>query len=282
MGDDDISNVKDVIDATTGLLKAVPVYEDLVQPAAKELGTALETVAKTVNLALAPISGVIWSYETIKEFVSTSVSKKLQSVPKEDIVTPNPVVAGPALEALKYSGHEETLREMYANLLANALDINTANNAHPSFVELIKQLSPPEAKLLLFISNREEYPHVCNIYERHEVRGGIFSWGDDGEITTNKVKEEFTNVCSEFDSNLDIGSALDNFRRLQILDIESSTTQKINDSWLGQDSDNMSERLELEIEHREKLFFSKFGMKFIETCVKNKTNKDYCDRYGRN
>jgi len=89
MGDDEnISNVKDVIDATTGLLKAVPVYEDLVQPAAKELGTALETVAKTVNLALAPISGVIWSYETIKEFVSTNVSKKLQNVPKENIVTP--------------------------------------------------------------------------------------------------------------------------------------------------------------------------------------------------
>jgi len=166
--DENTSNVKDVIDATTGLLKAIPVYQDLVQPAAKEIGTALATVAKTVNLALAPISGVIWSYETIKDFVATKVSGKLKNIPTEDIITPNPMVAGPALEALKYSGHEDTLREMYANLLANALDVNTATNTHPSFVDLIRQLSPSEAKLLLFISKREEYPQVCSFQEKHD------------------------------------------------------------------------------------------------------------------
>ena len=94
--EENTSNVKDVIDATTGLVKAVPVYEDLVQPAAKELGIAFGTVAKTVNMALSPISGMIWSYETIKDFVNQKVSEKLKKVPAENIETPNPAVAGPA------------------------------------------------------------------------------------------------------------------------------------------------------------------------------------------
>lgn len=46
---------KDVIDAVTGLVRAVPIYDDLARPAAKQLGKALETVAKTVNMALAPV-----------------------------------------------------------------------------------------------------------------------------------------------------------------------------------------------------------------------------------
>lgn len=84
------SNVKDVIEATTGLVQAVPIYEDLIQPAAREVGTALGTVAKAVNVVLAPISMMVWSYDSIKSYISTSVSKKLENVPTENIVPPNP------------------------------------------------------------------------------------------------------------------------------------------------------------------------------------------------
>lgn len=57
--------VKDVIDATAGLVKAIPIYEDAVQPAAKQVGKALETVTKAVNVALAPVSLLIWGYDKI-------------------------------------------------------------------------------------------------------------------------------------------------------------------------------------------------------------------------
>jgi hypothetical protein len=184
MSDDgEASNTKDIIDATTSLVKAVPIYDDLVQPAAKELGVALATIAKTVNVALSPISGVIWSYETIKDFVSTKVSQKLENVPPENIETPNPMVAGPALEALKYAGHEENLRNMYANLLANALDKETKNNAHPSFVEVIKQISPGEAALLLLISERSQYPVICSYSFQASVQGGMMGHDVDGVIS---------------------------------------------------------------------------------------------------
>lgn len=149
------NKIRDAADAIKGIIEAVPVYQDAVQPAAKEIGTALQTVAKTIHIALAPISALVWGYDQFKDFLSTRVAEKLKDVPPECIETPKPNVAGPALEALRYTGHEESLREMYANLLAASIDTRTAQGAHPAFVEIIKQLTPDEARLLkLFVVSR--------------------------------------------------------------------------------------------------------------------------------
>lgn len=153
MGDD--NKVKETVEAVTGLVQAIPVYQDLAQPAVKQVGKALETVAKTINIALAPVGALVWGYERCQEFVSTKVADRLKNVPPEDIVTPKPNVAGPAIEALRYTGHEEELSDLYANLLASSMDRKTAAGAHPAFVEIIKQLTPDEAKLTrLFKDNR--------------------------------------------------------------------------------------------------------------------------------
>lgn len=149
------SKVRDVVDAVTGLAKAIPVYQDIAQPAAQEVGRALQTVAKTVHIVLAPVSALVWGYDQIREFIATKVSDRLKNVPPENIITPKPNVAGPALEALRYTGHESTLSDLYANLLAASMDKATANGAHPAFVEIIKQLTPDEAKLVaLFVGDR--------------------------------------------------------------------------------------------------------------------------------
>ncbi|MFG0806040.1 DUF4393 domain-containing protein [Pseudomonas fluvialis] len=146
------NKIRDVVDAVTGVAKAVPVYQDVVQPAAQEVGKALQTVAKTVHVALAPVSALVWGYDQIKDFVSTKVAERLRNVPPENIVTPKPNIAGPALESLRYTGHESSLSDLYANLLAASMDKATASGAHPAFVEIIKQLTPDEAKLVgLFV-----------------------------------------------------------------------------------------------------------------------------------
>lgn len=154
------NKIRDAADAIKGVVEAVPVYQDVVQPAAKELGTALQTVAKTMHIALAPISVLVWGYGQLTDFLSSRVAEKLKDVPPECIATPKANVAGPALEALRYTGHEESLREMYANLLAASMDIRTAQGAHPSFVEIIKQLTPDEARLLQLFTKPIPLPLV--------------------------------------------------------------------------------------------------------------------------
>ncbi len=170
------NKIRDAADAVKGVAQAVPIYQDALQPAAKEIGTALQTVAKTIHIALAPVSVLVWGYEQIRDFVNTKVAEKLKDVPPENIVTPKLNVAGPALEALRYTGHEETLRDMYANLLAASMDTRTATAAHPSFVEIIRQLTPDEARILRFLAEIKTVPLITVRAEKQETissEGGI-------------------------------------------------------------------------------------------------------------
>ncbi|HIC8860100.1 TPA: DUF4393 domain-containing protein [Aeromonas hydrophila] len=172
------NKIRDAADAIKGIVEAVPVYQDAVQPAAKEIGTALQTVAKTIHIVLAPVSALVWGYDKLTDFLSTRVADKLKDVPPEYIATPKPNVAGPALEALRYTGHEESLREMYANLLAASMDTRTAQGAHPAFVEIIKQLTPDEARLLKLFVVPRAFP-LINVRREYKVttdtqRGGNY------------------------------------------------------------------------------------------------------------
>ncbi|MCG8333899.1 MAG: DUF4393 domain-containing protein, partial [Proteobacteria bacterium] len=137
--DEDIK--KELVKSGVEIVKTI--YGDALQPIAKETGKALGTLGKTINTALSPLRGLVWSWEQIEGFVSKTVEEKLQNrkVPKERITTPDPDVAVPALEALRYS----KLRENFALLLATSMDSSVAEAAHPSFVEILKQLTSDEA-----------------------------------------------------------------------------------------------------------------------------------------
>lgn len=207
-------SVEGAINAVTGLAKAVPIYQDAIQPAAKEIGKALGTVTKTVNVALAPVSALVWGYDQIKEFVDKKVSEKLQNVPKENIVTPPPHVAGPALESLRYTGSIDELKELYANLLASSMDSATTKDAHPSFVEIIKQLSSDEAKLLISLISTDQEPAVTIRNSREDNSGG---------------RDQFRNftVLGErvgVSDYVRIPNYLDNLCRLGLLEIPASYT----------------------------------------------------------
>jgi Abortive infection alpha len=144
----ELSRVKDIVEVVGKVLDKVPIYPDLIQPAAQEIGKSLVTVAKGIKITLAPLRAVVWGFETIENYITEAVAKRLKSIEESRLQTPDINVAGPALEALKFAGSNTELRELYANLLATSIDSKTSANAHPAFVEIIKQLSSDEAKLL--------------------------------------------------------------------------------------------------------------------------------------
>jgi len=269
---DKSDNVTGTIEAVAGLVKSIPIYQDALQPAAIEVGKALGTLAKTIHVALAPVSALVWGYDQAKEFISTRVAEKLKNVPAEQICTPNPMVAGPALEALKYTGHESTLSEMYANLLATSLDSTTAATAHPAFVEIIKQLTPPEAKLIELLTHLERYPTVCAHRESHSSRFSLSFFSN----TQHAINGIFCKVCNEL-MDLPVKDALaffDNLRRLQILELDVSTSQKIREHHymsLDGKAPRARDLFELEQQQNETIRFTTFGINFVEACVKSKT-----------
>lgn len=154
------SSVGDIAKAVAEVVDKVPVYQDAIQPAAVEVGKGLQIVARAVNAALTPVEGLIWGVEKIRDFARERVSKKLENVPPEDIQQPKPHVAAPAIEALRYTGCEPDLSELYANLLATSMDRMTAYRAHPGFVDIIKNMCPDEARIMRYLSATRFYPLV--------------------------------------------------------------------------------------------------------------------------
>lgn len=207
-------NVEGTIKAVTGLVKQVPVYEDAIQPVAKEAGKALQTVGRTVNAALLPVRGLVWGVEQIEEFVQTKVTKKLSNTPVENICQPDPAVAGPALESLRYTGHKESLSELYANLLASAMDKETAKTAHPGFVEIIRNMSADEARLLEYITEKEIAPIV-------DIRRLYLRQG--GEANISELVSTLGNDAGLEHKDLS-GSYLINLERLGLVEIPRNSS----------------------------------------------------------
>jgi len=81
---------------------------------------------------------------------------KVAGIPDENLITPPASLAVPALLGLSYTFEEPGLKELYLNLLATASDDRRADQAHPAFAEVIKQLSASETQLLHVILSRED------------------------------------------------------------------------------------------------------------------------------
>ena len=73
---------------------------------------------------------------------------------------PPPYIAVPAVEALRYTAEEPALCEMYLHLLATAMDSRTVPLAHPAFAEIIRQLTPDEARIINLFAQFNSLPVV--------------------------------------------------------------------------------------------------------------------------
>ena len=153
MADEDESKLMEYAKAAKNLgvdKLAEKIYVDGLKGGVQELGKSITTLSKAINVALSPVKGIIWSYEQIESLLTEKLNKKLSDVPSENIVTPPISVAGPAIEALRFTGDSPSLQDMFAQLLASSMNKETQSEVHPAFVEMIKQLSTEEANLLNF------------------------------------------------------------------------------------------------------------------------------------
>lgn len=143
------------------------VYGDVAKPALQEVGSVAGRTAKAL---LSPVRGLLWGWEQIEKFVEESVQKKLKKIPEERRKSPDPEIAVPLLQALTYTAQNETLREMYINLLANSMDTEKTQVVHPSFVEIIKQMNALDVKVFDKLSNDFTYQKVLNLSLIYKIR----------------------------------------------------------------------------------------------------------------
>jgi hypothetical protein len=160
----------DLEQAAKVLKDIVPkIYEDLAQPGVRQLGRALESVIKFLAI---PAEHLGYFGEKRRLCLANSLERyrqRLAEIPDQKVIEVAPEIGVPILEKLTYVENED-LSDLFLNLLATASNEDTVNLAHPGFFRVIEQLSPDEAKLLLFFSGTDCVPsHYQRL--RHTATG---------------------------------------------------------------------------------------------------------------
>lgn len=140
------------------------------------------------------------------------MAEKLKDVPEENLTAPKPSLAGPAMQHLGYSLEEPDLKEMYLNLLATASDNRRSDDAHPSFVEVIKQLTAEESRLLEDILAYGHPLPIVTYYFRLT--------GQDGQVTL--LKHVLRSINRETNEAVEIprlAASVDNWTRLGLVEV---------------------------------------------------------------
>ncbi len=149
--------------STNGIKINETVYNDTIKSPGKRLSNIGNTLLGAIEMKLFPMTKKVWNYDVEKQLLLQELQQKMQNVPKENIIQPPAYLAIPTLQKLIYTD-DEKLREMFVNLLATSMNKETTNKAHPSFVEIISQITPDEAKLLKYLSTQEVFPKVDVIH----------------------------------------------------------------------------------------------------------------------
>ncbi|HHE8876164.1 TPA: DUF4393 domain-containing protein [Haemophilus influenzae] len=213
----------------------------------------IESLTQIWTLTLGRFSDDAYQKYKIKQAANlqkyaNEVKSGIEKIPEENIQEPKMSVVGPALEASKFYIEEDEIRGMFAKLIASSMDKTQSINIHPSFVEIIKVLSPLDAQ---------------NLYSLYH--------GGDETISkfrvTNKENGNYTDHFNHVflgnpecqDNNL-IESSIDNLIRLKLVDV-SYSEYKSDDS--------------LYDKHRENELFLKFKAEQEELQQHNTTLLNY-------
>ncbi|WP_151805199.1 DUF4393 domain-containing protein [Acinetobacter bereziniae] len=135
------------------------IYGDLAKPGVQNVGIALGAV---LGLGVTLLWPIMWANERAKIALENNLEtyrERLKDIPSEKITIAPPEVAMPILEKLTYVTNEE-LRNLYIELLTKASIKDLNNQAHPSFVNIINNLSPDEVKFIEYLIPKETIPFI--------------------------------------------------------------------------------------------------------------------------
>ena len=192
-------------------------YNDLLHPAAAAVGQTISFPFRAVNLLLSPFQKWLIQGEARMDEMSRLVSEELKNVPQEKLTEPDPYVAVPAMQAFSYSMDCDELKKMYAKLLAKAIHMDEKNDVHPSYVEIIKQMSPLDAQALEFIYKQKTVA-ICNIRwqkKSSELWSGIpmFRASTHGRI----LYQHLVHASEDHSSEVDITVSFESLNRLGLI-----------------------------------------------------------------
>lgn len=81
------------------------------------------------------------------------LKEKISKIPEDKLTEPDTQTSAQALENSKYCIDKEELRKMFVSLISNSMNSDFNKDMHPSFAEIIKQMSTLDAKVIKTFKN---------------------------------------------------------------------------------------------------------------------------------
>lgn len=225
---------------------ASEIYTDIAKPATRQAGTAIETLFK---VGLSPIAMLDWGYEQSKDWLKGKIEQRLIATPQEYRRAPPNNIAVPAITSISMCSDSPELRDLYAELLLKTMDSRSEPIVHPSYINLISQLSPREA--LVFISF-------------HKIDSTTLFKEKDAYSSRNvSIENQFLNYCSDlgFNESKHVQVWLENLQRLKL--VELLEYSEVN--YVAPDFDTPSPSVRNTTNRY--LQLTEYGRTFLEACT---------------
>ena len=242
------------------------VVEDIVRPSSKSIGENLGIMFDGFMgwLGCWGEKQKIKQQKSIEDF-KQNMELKISNISSENLKEPTMNIVGPAIESAKFYYEEEYYKEMFANLIAAACDKSKINIIHPSYVEIIKQLSPRDAKLLSMFKYNSTYPMVTMKIKREN---GIITPCPQCLFDLKDRNQDF-----KLEERSLLTSSLDNLTRLgliiknnSIIELDYDYEKFRNDiiySAFSQIKSSSQDKIEFT---KYRLELSNFGVDFVNIC----------------
>ena len=256
---------KKIADEASGVL--TEVYKDALSPSVQTVGVMLSYLPRSIRLTFSRWEKWIVNGEETLKLTAEALKEKVSKIPENKLCEPEPYVAIPAMQQLSYCENNESLRDMYANLLASSMNIDTKWNVHPAFVDIIKQLTPDEAKFLKKLPANIMILHpLIDVKMSKKPEAGSHTLISNFTTFGLDVIENKGNICSY----------IENLERLKIIEIPALSSisnkevyEELKNSEMLKNSIHSSFKEHFTIDYNYKLFnVTNFGAKLIETCCK--------------
>lgn len=252
------------------------IYKDVIQPSAKEIGETLALIPRAIKAAFSPIDILLFKRECNVSAIKELIIKKAKNISPNNIVSPEPYIAVPAMEAITYCMDNELLRSLYANLLTNAINKECKDSIHPAFVSIISQLAPLDALVMssLFSIDKQCIP-VSRLYIQKvpnlHLTGQRFEQIHFSDYILDTPLHE---------SNT-LDPSIDNLTRLGLISMDFNFTLSPNSLYdyvkqsIFYNSDTVQDKLKETVQNAVlklcietgKLSLTEFGLSFFKICI---------------
>lgn len=190
------------------------------------------------------------------------IEREYLKIPESQRINPSLHITGQALYKSQFAVEEDEIRDMFAKLIAGSMDSQYRDSIHPSFAEMVNQLSVSDANILKMIYQQGSAIGYINLHVR--LKDGF-----------GKTLEKYLTCLDGFENQV-VCMSIENLCRLSVLEpIDGQVSEEEYE-----DIENMGYYIELKnrvteftrndfavVEERKCLNFTDYGESFCNVVL---------------